>query len=109
LRSVLDNLKGLEGLDISGCFSIDLGCLTKLKGNQILRCLLLEYLLLKPDHLKPLQDTQIGTLSVFYAKSVNFTHLEMIKGIRSLTNLNIQDCPQVTEPCKSIKFFLNLK
>ncbi len=57
LKAVLENLKGLEGLDISGCFSIDLGCLTKLKGNQVLKCLLLEYLLLKSDHLRPLQDT----------------------------------------------------
>jgi len=27
LKGVLENFKGLEGLDISGCFGMDLGCL----------------------------------------------------------------------------------
>lgn len=102
----------MEGLDVSGCFAMDLGGLVKLRGNTVLKCLLLEYLLIKSDHLKPLTETKITTLSVFckfYAfvltlaidsKNLNFTHLEAIKGIRSLTALNILDCPQITEECK---------
>ena len=34
------------------------------------------------------------------SKNLNFAHLEAISQIRSLTALNILDCPQVTEECK---------
>ena len=34
------------------------------------------------------------------SKNLNFTHLEAISQIRSLTALNILDCPQITEECK---------
>lgn len=81
LKAILENLIFLEGLDISGCFGLDLSVLCKLRGNTALKCLLLEYLLLKSDHLKHLQDTRVSTLSMFYSKAVNFTHLEALKGI----------------------------
>jgi len=100
LRAITDNLKDLEGLDVSGCFAMDLSGLLRLRGNSVLKCLLLEYLVIKSEHLRPLKDTQISTLSVFYSKNLSFTHLETIKEIPSLTNLNMQDCPQITEECK---------
>lgn len=62
---ILENMRGLEGLDISGCFSIDLQCLSKLRGNRTLKCLLLEFLLVKSEHLKNLVDTNVHTLSIF--------------------------------------------
>jgi hypothetical protein len=82
---------------VSGCFAMDMSGLVKLRGNSVMKCLLLEYLVLKSDHLKPLADTRLSTLSVFYSKNLNFTHLEAISQIRSLTALNILDCPQITE------------
>ena len=65
LKSVLEHQKGLEGLDLSGCFAIDLSALNKLRGNTTLRCLLLEYLQVNTDNIKSLQDSKITTLSVF--------------------------------------------
>jgi hypothetical protein len=65
LKACLEHLKNLEGLDISGCFQMDLAHLNKLRSNKVLKCLLLEYLLMKSDNLKPLQDSSISTLSVF--------------------------------------------
>ena len=42
----MENLRLLEGLDLSGCFGINLDLpMHKLKGNQSLSTLLLEYLL----------------------------------------------------------------
>jgi hypothetical protein len=52
LKAVVENFKEIEGLDISGCFGMDLGCLQKLRGNNTLKCLLLEYLPLKTEHLR---------------------------------------------------------
>jgi hypothetical protein len=40
------------------------------------------------------------------SKNLNFTHLEAISQIRSLTALNILDCPQITEECKHSHFNL---
>jgi hypothetical protein len=41
----LENLKFLEGVDLSGCFKINLDALMgKFKDNKQLKCLLLEYL-----------------------------------------------------------------
>ena len=40
------------------------------------------------------------------SKNLNFTHLEAISQIRSLTALNILDCPQITEECKDSHFNL---
>ena len=65
LKAILDYQPNLEGLDISGCFGMDLGALVKLRGNAVLKCLLLEYLPLKSDHLRHLVDSRISTLSVF--------------------------------------------
>ena len=65
LKAICDYQPNLEGLDVSGCFAMDMSGLVKLRGNTILKCLLLEYLLLKSDHLKPLIDTRLTTLSVF--------------------------------------------
>lgn len=112
LKAILDNQRALEGLDISGCFGMDLGCLTKLRGNSVLRCILLEYLLIKSDNIKALHESKITTLSVFCnhyslfansiidSKTVNRTHVEAIKSLQTLTHLNIQDCPEVTEQGK---------
>lgn len=104
---MFENLKTLEGLDISGCFSVDLSCLIKLRYNKTLKCLLLEYLLVRSEQLKHLTEAGINTLSVFCksksyylsniistdSKTVAFTHVEVLKEIKSLTNLNISDCP----------------
>ena len=68
LKAIIDNFKGLEGLDISGCFGMDLNCLSKLRGNKTLKCILLEYLILKTETLRHLQDTNISTISVFCKK-----------------------------------------
>eukprot|EP00347_Sterkiella_histriomuscorum_P022700 403337486 len=95
LIKVLDNMRSLEGLDISGCFSIDLQCLTKLRGNRQLKCLLLEYLMVKSEHIKNLIDTNINTLSIFYSKTVNFTHVDVLIEAHRLVNLNLSDCPQL--------------
>jgi len=59
LKAIFETFKGLEGLDISGCFGMDLQSLSKLRGNTTLKCLLLEYLLIKSDHLKTLQDSSV--------------------------------------------------
>jgi hypothetical protein len=74
MKAICDYQQNLEGLDVSGCFAIDMSTLVRLRGNTILKCLLLEYLLLKSDQLKPLTDTRISTLSVFCKlwKSSNF-------------------------------------
>jgi hypothetical protein len=34
------------------------------------------------------------------SKNFNFTHLETLREMKTLTNLNLLDCPLVTEPCK---------
>jgi hypothetical protein len=104
LKVILD-LKFLEGLDISGCFGIDLGTLSRLRGNIILKCLLLEYLLVRCDHIRNLADSKVHTLSLFCkqsvlhisfsidSKTVDKTHFEVLKEVPSITHLNVQDCP----------------
>jgi hypothetical protein len=63
---VLEHLKQLEGLDISGCFAISLdGIMTRFRDNTKLRCLLLEYLFVNPYHLYHLKSTRLQTLSLF--------------------------------------------
>jgi len=63
---IMDNLKLLEGLDLSGCFGINLELpMIKLRDNQKLSCLLLEYLFVLPSHLYYLKCTKIHTLSLF--------------------------------------------
>lgn len=42
------------------------------------------------------------------SKNLNFTHLEAISQIRSLTALNILDCPQITEECKKNTLILTI-
>jgi hypothetical protein len=42
------------------------------------------------------------------SKNLNFTHLEAISQIRSLTALNILDCPQITEECKKTQCILTI-
>ena len=116
LKAIFENFKGLEGLDISGCFGMDLNGLSKLRGNNNLKCLLLEYLILKTENLKHLLDSKVSTLSVFCkyrarfiyefsidSKNFNETHLETLKEMKTLTNLNMLDCPMVTEPRKYIR------
>lgn len=91
LKAIIDNMKGLEGLDLSGCMNVDLAPLTKLRNNTSLKGMLLEFLNIKSEHIKALKETQITTLSIFCkplstfidilvdSKTVNFTHLEAIK------------------------------
>jgi hypothetical protein len=63
---VVDNLKLLEGLDLSGCFGINLELpMIKLRDNPKLTCLLLEYLLVMPSHMYHLRYTKVHTLSLF--------------------------------------------
>ncbi len=46
---VVDNLKMLEGLDISGCFTVNLDqVMSKVRGNTNLKMLLIEYLFIQP-------------------------------------------------------------
>jgi hypothetical protein len=65
LKAILEYQPNMEGLDISGCFAMDLSALVKIRGNTVLKCLLLEYLPLKSEHLRHLVDSRISTLSVF--------------------------------------------
>ena len=65
LKTILEYQPNLEGLDISGCFGMDLGNLLKLRGNTVLKCLLLEFLPLKSEHLKHLVDSRLTTLSIY--------------------------------------------
>lgn len=52
LKAILENLIHLEGLDISGCFGMDLSALCRLRGNCTMKCLLLEYLMLTSEHIR---------------------------------------------------------
>lgn len=62
----LENLKLLEGVDISGCFKVNLDTLmSKFRDNRSLRCLLLEYLFTQPYHLYHLKHSNLETLSLF--------------------------------------------
>jgi len=89
IRQIFDSCKNLEGLDISGCFSVDLNCLIKLRGNSKMKCLLLEYLMVKSEHLRHLEDSAVSTLSIFFSKTVNFTHCKSLRKVKSLTNLSL--------------------
>ena len=52
VNMVLDHLKLLEGLDLSGCFGVNLDLpMYKLRDHQHLSTLLLEYLFVLPTHL----------------------------------------------------------
>jgi hypothetical protein len=63
---ILDNLKLLEGLDLSGCFGVNLELpMLKLRDNQKLSTLLLEYLFVQPGHLYFLKLTKVHTISLF--------------------------------------------
>ena len=63
---ILDQQKMLEGLDISGCFKVNLdSTMVKLRDNKHLRCLLLEYLFIQPQQLYHLKATNIQTISLF--------------------------------------------
>lgn len=64
-RAIMKNLKSLQGLDISGCFGIDLSALSVLRSNRTLKSLILEYLQVKSDQLKHLTHSQITTISLF--------------------------------------------
>jgi hypothetical protein len=62
----LENLKLLEGVDISGCFKVNLDALMgKFKDNRSLKCLLLEYLFIQPYHIYQLKHSNLETLSLF--------------------------------------------
>ncbi len=83
----------LEGLDLSGCFNVNLDLvLVKLKNNNAsLKCLLLEYLMVQPFHLYHLRSSKIQTLSLFCkahthsiiifldCRTVTDSHLEVLR------------------------------
>jgi hypothetical protein len=69
IKQIFDSCRNLEGIDFSGCFSVDLNCLIKLRGNNKLKCLLLEYLMVKSDHLRHLEDSTVSTISIFCKRS----------------------------------------
>ena len=114
ISKVVDNLKLLEGLDLSGCFGINLELpMIKLRDNPKLTCLLLEYLLVMPSHMYHLRYTKVHTLSLFCkcprtyriiidSKTVSPHHCEVLQQLPSLTNLNLKDCPLITEESKPI-------
>lgn len=63
---VLEHLKLLEGLDLSGCFGVNLDLpMYKLREHQHLSTLLLEYLFVLPTHLYQLKLSRIHTVSLF--------------------------------------------
>lgn len=116
---VLEHQKLLEGLDLSGCFKINLDTLMiKFRDNKQLTCVLLEYLFLQPYHLSHLRYTRIHTLSTFCnqrfkvtshysnldSRTVGPSHLDVLKQVSNLTNLNVKECPNVTEQGKDIIF-----
>lgn len=69
--AVIEHQKFLEGLDISGCFKVNLDAiLVKMRGNRSLKCLLLEYLFIQSYQLSHLRFTHLRTLSLF-CKTIN--------------------------------------
>jgi hypothetical protein len=98
LIHIITNLKNLSGLDIAGCFSMDLQALSKCRSNTSLKCLILDYLPVKQEHILFLSETQIETLSLFYCQTMTDLHLRGLANIKTLTQVNIQRCNNITEP-----------
>ena len=116
ISKVLEQSK-LEGLDISGCFNVNLDMtMMKMKTNQTsLKCLLLEYLLIQPFHLSHIRSSKISTLSLFCkqlfnnqyldCRTVTDSHLDVLRQINYLKHLNIRDCPKISEEGNTLKFY----